>query len=176
MSSVASIQVKDHVQALVDEGLVKVEKIGSGNWYWCFGNDERRARESTLKTLKGEQVRYDQSVQALQEEVTRRDAELGSADEAKERVDLKAEVDKLSADVEKLREDVAGYADMDPGALDKKKVETTREKGRSERWTENCWALESWLKSSLGVDREGLDNLQRQCYGDEYADGEGLKE
>ena len=176
VSSVAAIQVKDHVQALVDEGLVKIEKIGSGNWYWCFGNDEKRARESTLSSLKEEQARCEEGVKVLQEEVANKDAEAGAADEAEEKADLKEEVGRLKAEVKRLGEDVEGYADLDPRALDEKKAESRREMDRSERWTENCWALEGWLKSSLGVDREGLDNLQRQCYGDEYADGEGLKE
>ncbi|KAH9221616.1 meiotic nuclear division protein 1, partial [Leptodontidium sp. 2 PMI_412] len=39
LASVASIhamQVKEYLQSMQDENLIRVEKIGSGNWYWCF--------------------------------------------------------------------------------------------------------------------------------------------
>ena len=75
-----------------------------------------------------------------------------------------------------MKEEIGAYGDMDPQMLEQKKIKAVKERDRSEQWTENCWALEGWLKNSLGVDREGLGNLQRQCYGEEYAEGEGLKE
>ena len=176
VSSVASIQVKDHVQSLVDESLVKVEKIGSGNWYWSFGDEEKLAREATLHSLEDEHARFGKAVSALQVEIANKEAASGTSEEVKERADLTEKVDELRTDVSKLREEVAGYGDMDPKALEVKREGAVRERERSERWTENCWTLESWLTGTLGVDREALEGLQKQCYGDEYAEGEGLRE
>lgn len=61
----SSMQVKDQVQALCDEGLVRVEKIGSGNWYWAFGSDERRGREEMLASLRAEESKLEESVVRL---------------------------------------------------------------------------------------------------------------
>lgn len=164
------------MQALVDEGLVKVEKIGSGNWYWSFGGEEKRARETKLHGLGEEHARCEKVMRTLQDEVSLKEAEAGTSDDAKERAELKEEADRLQAEVGKLREEVEGYADMDPKALEAKQTASRTEHDRAERWTENCWSLESWLRGSLGVDREALENLQRQCYGKEYTEGEGLAE
>lgn len=36
--------VKDYLQALSGEGLIRVEKIGSGNWYWSFLSDAKQGK------------------------------------------------------------------------------------------------------------------------------------
>lgn len=43
------MQVKDYLTALVDDNKIRVEKIGSGNWYWCFRGDEKRQKEGELE-------------------------------------------------------------------------------------------------------------------------------
>ncbi|KAJ6007807.1 GAJ protein [Penicillium herquei] len=48
VASINSIQVKEYLQALTDENQIRVEKIGSGNWYWSFGSDEKVERERQL--------------------------------------------------------------------------------------------------------------------------------
>ncbi len=42
------MQVKDYLTALVDDNKVRVEKIGSGNWYWCFRGDEKKLKEGEV--------------------------------------------------------------------------------------------------------------------------------
>jgi hypothetical protein len=43
------MQVKDYLQALSDDNKIRVEKIGSGNWYWSFPSDEKIAKEAALE-------------------------------------------------------------------------------------------------------------------------------
>lgn len=43
------MQVKDYLQALSDDNKIRVEKIGSGNWYWSFPSEETKARESLFE-------------------------------------------------------------------------------------------------------------------------------
>ncbi|KAJ6187384.1 hypothetical protein N7519_002292 [Penicillium mononematosum] len=59
VASINGIQVKEYIQALTDEGLLRVEKIGSGNWYWSFSSDEKHALEHQLArvTTEVEKVR-----------------------------------------------------------------------------------------------------------------------
>ena len=164
------------MQALVDEGLVKVEKIGSGNWYWSCGGEERHARDMTLQNLQEEQLRWEKSVATLENEMVAKEMDRGGENDAKERTELNKKVEQLKTKVSRLKNDLERYGDTDPKALETKQVEIGKEKDRAERWTDNCLVLEGWLKGTLGADREALDGLQRQCYGDEYAEGEGLKE
>ncbi|KAI5290254.1 hypothetical protein KEM55_008633, partial [Ascosphaera atra] len=41
VASINAMQVKDYIQALHDENKIHVEKIGSGNWYWAWANEEK---------------------------------------------------------------------------------------------------------------------------------------
>lgn len=63
------MQVKEYIQNLTDEGKIRVEKIGSGNWYWCFGGDEKREKQARLNQLEKEvkmlQASYDEAEASL---------------------------------------------------------------------------------------------------------------
>lgn len=48
VSSISGMHVKDYLQALSDDSKIRVEKIGSGNWYWSFPSDEKKAKDATL--------------------------------------------------------------------------------------------------------------------------------
>ncbi|KAI5284636.1 hypothetical protein KEM52_002811, partial [Ascosphaera acerosa] len=51
-----------------------------------------------------------------------------------------------------------------------------RWKAEAERWTDNIYILEGYLARLAGGDREVLDCVKRECYGEEYVEGEGLRE
>ena len=44
--------IKDLVDALVGDGLVKMDKIGISNYYWSFPSDVRKARDKRLSDLR----------------------------------------------------------------------------------------------------------------------------
>lgn len=48
VASINGMQVKDYLQSLSDDNKIRVEKIGSGNWYWSFPSDEKKAKEAAL--------------------------------------------------------------------------------------------------------------------------------
>jgi hypothetical protein len=48
------MQVKDYLQSLADDNKIRVEKIGSGNWYWSFPSDEKKAKETALEKAQEE--------------------------------------------------------------------------------------------------------------------------
>ena len=54
VSSINGMQVKDYLQALSDDNKIRVEKIGSGNWYWSFPADEKKAKGAALKKAQEE--------------------------------------------------------------------------------------------------------------------------
>ena len=169
------MQVKDQVQALCDEGLIRVEKIGSGNWYWTFGSDERRGREEMLARLRTEEGNVAENVARLKEEVEGRGATEGGQENEDEKVVLRARMEELEMELAGLSRELAGYEDVDAGVVEGWRLEAKEEMQRAERWTENCWILEGWLRE-IGVDREALEGLRRECYQGEYVEGEGLAE
>jgi hypothetical protein len=48
------MHVKDYLQVLADDNKIRVEKIGSGNWYWSFPSDEKRAKDAALEKAQDE--------------------------------------------------------------------------------------------------------------------------
>ena len=53
-SGLNSMAVKDLIKELTDENKVRVEKIGSGNWYWCWAGEEARERKNQIALLEYE--------------------------------------------------------------------------------------------------------------------------
>lgn len=82
----------------------------------------------------------------------------------------------LREEVEGLRRELVGYRDGDPEEVVKKKREVEMFRERAERWTDNVGLLEGWLKGVLGGDRERMEGIRNMFYGDEYIEGEGLRE
>lgn len=82
----------------------------------------------------------------------------------------------LREEVEGLRRELLGYRDGDPGEMVKKKREVQMFREKAEQWTDNVGVLEGWLKGVLGGDRERMEGIRQMFYGDEYVEGEGLRE
>lgn len=168
------MQVKEYLQALTDEGKIRVEKIGSGNWYWSFLSEEKRARDNTLEKLKDEKERLDGTMVELRarvNEATNRREEDGNGRE--ELIMVHA---RLTEEVVLLNEELNGYKDGDPGEVVRKRKEMERYKEKAYRWTENLELLEGWLTKVAGGDKERIEGIKRTFYGDDYVEGEGLKE
>lgn len=69
VSSISSMQVKDYLQALSDDNKIRVEKIGSGNWYWSFPSDEKKAKDNALLKVQEDYAKAGAAVAELQSKV-----------------------------------------------------------------------------------------------------------
>jgi hypothetical protein len=63
------MHVKDYLQALADDNKIRVEKIGSGNWYWSFLSDEKKAKDAALEKAQEEYHKINTTVAELQAKV-----------------------------------------------------------------------------------------------------------
>lgn len=174
VASINSMQVKEYLQALTDEGKIRVEKIGSGNWYWSFLGEEKKARDNVLEKLKDEKERIDAAITELRERVT--DATERRDDDGDGREELVILHASLTEEVLLLKEELNGYKDGDPGEIVRKNKEIKRYKEKAILWTENLELLEGWLNKVVGGDKERIEGIKRTFYGEEYEEGEGLKE
>lgn len=73
------MQVKDYLQVLSDDNKIRVEKIGSGNWYWSFPSDEKKAKDNDLSKAWEENAKASAMVNELQAKSD--EAEAARADE-----------------------------------------------------------------------------------------------
>lgn len=168
------MQVKDYLQALSDEGKIRVEKIGSGNWYWSFLSEEKKSREDTLGSLKEELAKVEGSLGELEAKVKEASENRGKDDE--DRGGLVSAKLELEGEIGVLKKELEGFEDGDPGEVERRRNEVKDLQGRAEMWTENVEVLESYILGMLCGDKAGLNGMRRELYGDEYVEGEGLKE
>lgn len=181
--SINGMQVKEHLQALTDEGTLRVEKIGSGNWYWSFGSEGRKEREAVREKLEKEREKISKGVTEVEEKMdevrrARREEEGEERDgDKEERVGLVARRQELEAEVGRLRVEEEGFqAAGSGGGVERMWEEVEMWKGVAGLWTDNIYILEEYLGKLAGGDREIVDAVRRECYGDEYVEGEGLRE
>lgn len=167
------MQVKDYLQALSDESKIHVEKIGSGNWYWSFLSDEKKIRDNIMDTLKAEKEKADAAAKEVGGKVKEASENRG---EDEGRGELVQQQTNLGEEVDVLRKELEGYKDADPGEVDRRRREIMGLREVAERWTDNIGLLETYVKSMMGGDVERLDCMKREIYGNEYVEGEGLRE
>jgi len=177
--------VKDYIQALLDESQIRVEKIGSGNWYWSFVSDAKKEKEKTLKALKDEEKKLLSGIESadkeIQEEEEKRmdddemlvDGEVAGGMDRKELLKMK---EVLKAEKEKMLTELMGYKENDPTEVLRKKNEMEKLKLGAERWTDNIEELMGYLKKSVGMDKTTIATTMAQVCGDEWVAGEGLKD
>ena len=178
VASINGMQVKEYMQALSDEGQIRVEKIGSGNWYWSFLSEERRAREEVIVQLGKEREKLRSGVEMLREKLRVVEMGRGKDEEGggQGRAELLLAYESGKEEVEVLRRELDGYKDGDPEEVVRKRVEVEGLKLKAARWTDNVYCLEEYLRKVTGGDREVVENVRRTYYGDDYVEGEGLRE
>lgn len=188
VASINGIQVKEYIQSLIDEGKIRIEKIGSGNWYWCFGSEEKKEREVQITQLEKEVDKLRKSCKeaelALATEKLKRENEGGQDEEEEkgEREALVARKVELEVQVRRLQTEEAEWMDPSsssstgPGGLVKRKEQVEVWKQEALMWTDNIYILEEYLRKLAGGDREVVEAVKRECYGEEYVEGEGLRE
>ena len=179
VTSIAQQQVKDFLQALTDESLIRCEKIGSGNWYWCFLSDAKKGKENQINALEADEVRWIDDirhVEAAIEDFEAREDEVmvGTAGGTIGRKELIKIHEELVREAGDLDVDLALFADCDTAEVTRKMEETKVLKDGALRWTDNIEALASYLGGFVG--KENIVAAMAQACGDQYVVGEGLKE
>jgi len=180
VASVNKMQIKEFVQALTDEGLIRVEKIGGANWYWSFVSDAKKLKEDILSNLTTEEAKLKASivdihVQIDEEIAGREDDDEMLKDGNRDRKTLLNAHETLLKEITILTRELAGYSDNDPTEILGRAEETRSLKASAEKWTDYLEGVEGLLKS-LTSDKTMVIQLMEKICGDEYVAGEGLKE
>ncbi|KKY18011.1 putative hexose transporter protein [Phaeomoniella chlamydospora] len=179
IASINSILVKDFIKDLTDDGKLKVEKIGTGNWYWSFEADaleEIRGKEKTKAGFERDLVKLEETVSVLQ-------GKLEDGKRLKQRLEgdaawmiLAEKVRSLEQEVKDLRRQREGLECAADGGVNRMREEIERSKLQATISTDNVYILEAVLRDKLGVDKDTVQAIQKEFYGDDYVDGEGLRD
>ncbi|KAG9248839.1 meiotic nuclear division protein-like protein 1 [Calycina marina] len=180
IGSINGMHVKEYLQNLMDESLIRVEKIGSGNWYWSFRSDAKKQKEGVLHTLKTEEARLKTAIEDAEREiewvmrVREEDEEMLDGNSGLDRKGLLEMSESLGREMEVLDAKLAMYSENDPAEILRKMEETKRLWEVAVMWTDRLECLESLLCGM--VDRGQVGQIMAQACDDEYVEGEGLKD
>uniref|UniRef100_A0A0A9XLK5 Meiotic nuclear division protein 1 homolog n=1 Tax=Lygus hesperus TaxID=30085 RepID=A0A0A9XLK5_LYGHE len=146
--------VKEIVQNLVDDNLVRSEKIGTSVYFWSFPSDAKHAKKLKLaelgKNIGATKSKLEKSLKSISQlEAGREDNE--------EREKLLEQNDKLSKERDRLQIEIKKYCGHDPEVYRKKENEIEIAKEAANRWTDNIFSVKSWCKNKFNVEDSILD-------------------
>ncbi|EDU41771.1 Mnd1 domain containing protein [Pyrenophora tritici-repentis] len=176
VSSINGMQVKDYLQALSDDNKIRVEKIGSGNWYWSFPADEKKAKDTAIEKAQDEYNKANATVSELQAKVDDADAARAEGEEmlmevGGDRKTLMTKHSDLAKEVEKLRTELAAYSEQDPVEMEKKTADTQQARLEAEKFTDQILMMQGWFKQQVGGGEDYLSML-KGLFGPEYDEEE----
>ncbi|KAL8738395.1 MAG: hypothetical protein Q9181_000817 [Wetmoreana brouardii] len=144
---------------------------GSSSWRERLHEDQE-VRDTVMAKLRDEKMTVDGSIRYLEARVAHA-LDLKQADAVKALASLQ---ETLERDVMSLRNGLEGYRNTDPQRIEARMDEIVQLKASAGRWTNNIEILEGWLRRVLGADKERMKCLQKEYYGADYVEGDGLRE
>ncbi|XP_076803015.1 meiotic nuclear division protein 1 homolog isoform X2 [Clavelina lepadiformis] len=151
---ITPMSVKEVVQALVDDGFINCEKVGSSSYYWVFKSQTYNQKQNKLKRLQGQfqslQTKHEKVLDQLSEARKNRQTSL-ERDEALKKISF------LSTKKEDLMKEIMKYEENDPSKIKQLATETVTAKQAVNRWTDNLFTLKAWIKRKFPVDEKQID-------------------
>ncbi|KAI5307861.1 hypothetical protein KEM55_007214, partial [Ascosphaera atra] len=130
------MQVKDYIQALHDENKIHVEKIGSGNWYWVWANEEKTQLVKIKDGLEADLLKIQATIEEAENKRNALSAELGAnvgPQEEKERKKLFTRKDALETEIAALKTEEEGRLNGTVGGgIEQKEAKTELWKNEAE--------------------------------------------
>jgi hypothetical protein len=164
---------------LADDNLIRVEKIGSGNWYWSFPTEEKLKREDLLNKAQADRDKANSTLERLRSKIEETRAARDDEDDEQitqresDRKSLTARQSTLAKELQQLRTALAAYSENDPVEMEKRKELIRKWKAEAEKWTEQIQTMEDWFKKHGIVDRQQFLLMKQNWYGDEFDEDEG---
>ncbi|XP_031827621.1 meiotic nuclear division protein 1 homolog [Nomia melanderi] len=146
--------VKDILQALVDDGLVRSEKIGTSVYFWTFPGQNITAIEQRISEASKKIVEAEFKLQKLKELCSKE--QIGK-ENTEERQILLHELEELKEQENQLKIQVAKFSDSDPEVTAKLSKKAQEYKDAANVWTDNIFALQSWCKNKFDIPEKSLN-------------------
>ena len=145
--------VHEILNSLVDDDLVKMDKIGTTNWYWSFPSEHATKLEQNgnqcdeaLKQLSKELKQLDEDIENEKSKNKENDAESSAQDRKNAEMALQAAKDENA----KVLKELAKLQESNPELQESvaKGVDTMRL--AADRWTDNLFLVKSWVDKKMG--------------------------
>ena len=143
--------VKDVVQALVDDSLVHVDKIGTSNWYWAFAGEEGAALATRAGALERERAHAAAEAEALDGRLQAARAACPATEERQAAEVVLAAAAQANATA---RAEMESFASGDAAMMETMRGGAAPAKQGANRWTDNVFMLKSWVEKKMGSREE----------------------
>lgn len=156
---IISQAVKDVLQSLVDDDLVRLEKIGASNYYWSF------PAEASVK-LAGELAKNTAELSAARKRKATADAAIAQYKAARPDTERLAQqlgvLRELQVKLAAAQGELAMYKDNDPETVEAMRNAAKVAKEAANRWLDNTYSLLSWCKKKFSGHEAELTALFEQ--------------
>ncbi|KAJ1984482.1 Meiotic nuclear division protein 1 [Dimargaris verticillata] len=141
--------VKEVLQSLVDDEIVKGEKIGTSNYFWSFPSAALKSRQRKIDDLETSLNQLIQKNEELQ-------ASIAAATDGREDTDERAELLQQLSEIESKhtanKQELDKFRECDPVLLKAKERAANEAKDAANRWTDNIFIIQSYCVNKFGVE------------------------
>ncbi|KAL8286327.1 hypothetical protein RQP46_004815 [Phenoliferia psychrophenolica] len=146
---ITAMSVKEVLTDLLNDNLVRFEKVGISSYYWSFPSEagaalsnKKAALDKTLETLRADRDREQAAVQV----------ELAAREETDERKELLEQYATAKENLRQLELESAKYVACDPILFEKKKQLVEDMKALALAWTDNVSTALCYFRDTHGAD------------------------
>lgn len=152
-----SMLVKDLLQQLIDDNLVKTEKVGAQNIFWVLKTEESSVLLNQFQRLKKEKIECEQNFRREQEEYDNllRNLKYTEVDFKKKLEEVKGiqnELNLKSKEVDILKK-------TDVREIEKLKDQNLFAQESIRRWNNNIYVVRQWVQNRTNHSGEIVDRL-----------------
>ncbi|XP_017759286.1 PREDICTED: meiotic nuclear division protein 1 homolog [Eufriesea mexicana] len=149
--------VKDVLQTLVDDGLVRSEKIGTAVYFWTFPGENINAIEQRISEASKKIVEAEFKLQKLKEACEKEKVIKEWKEDTEERQTLLRELEELKVKEDQLKTQITKFSDADPEVIAKLGEKAQKYKEATNTWTDNIFAIQSWCKNKFDISQGCLN-------------------
>jgi len=157
LKGITSMSVKDVVTSLVDDNMVDSEKIGTSIYFWAFPS---KASANSKRKLDSLQEQIDQVEKKRKVAEAELQIALEGREENDERTQILLRLEAAETRNGELKTKLGQFADNDPQVLQEMETERRKALEAANRWTDNVFSLQSWVKNKFP--NIGLDMFNKQ--------------
>nr|ACO15174.1 Meiotic nuclear division protein 1 homolog [Caligus clemensi] len=154
---IVSQSVKEVVQSLVDDSLVDTDKIGTSVYFWSFPSKTTANRKRKLEEINKEVAKKVKRLDTVEKSLM--ESAIGK-ENSDERTQALAKLGELQSRKAELEESLKAYKDNDPETLKIYIEETQMSKMAANRWTDNIYSIQSWIRRKFPNINAGDFNKQ----------------
>eukprot|EP01095_Lingulamoeba_sp_RSL-Kostka_P003165 TRINITY_DN1406_c0_g1_i1.p1 TRINITY_DN1406_c0_g1~~TRINITY_DN1406_c0_g1_i1.p1 ORF type:complete len:206 (-),score=59.86 TRINITY_DN1406_c0_g1_i1:299-916(-) len=145
---------KEILLGLVDDGWANGDKIGAGNFYWCFPSQELITRNNKISANSEEIKNLEDTLQSLEKKLEISKVNKEQTEERKEQLKILNELEEKN---NSLRAELVENQAFDPELIEDMTLDIKTAKEAANRWTDNIFSIRSYVHNKFFMEYKDFD-------------------